>query len=68
MRSKTTMICSSSLPVGVSDTFEPKKGIFEETKVFITVTKEASKGELDIILNAEMNYIKKGTIVTFHIL
>jgi hypothetical protein len=60
---KAEINLSSSLPPGVSITFEPINGIIESTKALITVSDDAKPGSYTIIVNGSINHKNKGAIL-----
>jgi hypothetical protein len=53
----------STLPKGVSVSYEPKEGIFETSVVTISVSSDAPAGAYQIVLSAMLSTKKKGEIV-----
>ena len=62
-KSKTKMGISSSVPTGVTVTFEPATGNFDSTKANILVQPDATPGEYLLVLNATLNSKTKGSIL-----
>lgn len=62
-RSKGKLGFSSSLPEGVTITFEPAEGLFETSIATITVSEHAKAGQYQVIVNAELNRVVKGSIL-----
>jgi hypothetical protein len=58
-----TMNLSSSLPDGVSVSFEPSNGVMENTKAIITVGETAKPGNYMIIINCNINHKNKGAML-----
>jgi hypothetical protein len=62
-KSKIKMGVSSSLPQGVSITFNPDAGVFDSTRAVIAVGDHAARGQYLIVLTATLNNKTKGAIV-----
>lgn len=63
LKSKVKMGISSTLPEGVTITFDPDSGNFDATKAIILVDAYAPPGQHLVILNATLNNKTKGTIL-----
>ncbi len=62
-RTKGKLGFSSSLPEGITITFEPTEGLFETSNATITVSEHAKAGQYQVIVNAELNRVVKGSIL-----
>jgi uncharacterized membrane protein len=62
-KEKATLGLQSTLPKGVSVSYEPKEGIFETSVVTISVSSDAPAGAYQIVLSAMLSTKKKGEIV-----
>lgn len=62
-RSKATLGLSSTLPDGVTVTFEPAEGMFESSIASIAVASTVPVGEYQFILKTTVNHKIKGSIV-----
>ena len=62
-KSKAKMGVSSSLPKGVTVTFDPDKGTFDASLANISVQADATPGEYMLILNATLSNKTKGSIL-----
>jgi hypothetical protein len=62
-KSKAKMGISSSLPKGVTITFDPDKGAFDSSKANISIQADATPGQYMLILNATLNNKTKGSIL-----
>ena len=62
-KSKAKMGVSSSLPKGVTITFDPDKGTFDSAKANISIQADATPGQYMLILNATLNNKTKGSIL-----
>jgi hypothetical protein len=62
-KSKTKMGVSSSLPKGVTITFNPGKGTFDSTQANVSIQADATPGLYMVILNATLNNKTKGSIL-----
>lgn len=62
-RSKGKLGLSSTLPQGVSITFEPAEGLFESSVATVNVAENVKAGTYQLIVNAELNHIVKGSIL-----
>ena len=54
---------SSSLPDGVTLTYEPAEGMFESSIASITAAPDSKAGEYQVILKTSLNNKVKGSIV-----
>ena len=66
-KSKARMGISSSLPKGVTITFDPDKGTFDSSMATISIGSDASRGQYILILNATLNNKTKGSILNLQI-
>jgi uncharacterized membrane protein len=62
-KGKMKMGLSSSLPAGVTLSFDPEKGEGDLSQATITALPEAQPGTYSIIVNATINYKTKGSIL-----
>lgn len=62
-KSKVKMGLSSSMPQGISITFNPDSGNFDLTEAVITVLPDAKPGQYSVIVNATLNYKTKASIL-----
>jgi len=62
-KSKVKMGLSSSLPQGISITFNPDNGNFDLTEAIITVLPDVKPGQYSVILNATMNNKTKASVL-----
>jgi hypothetical protein len=62
-KGKVKMGLSSSLPNGITLSFEPEKGDSDLSQAKITALPEAVPGTYSIIVNATINYKTKGSIL-----
>ena len=62
-KGKTAMGLSSTLPAGVTLSFDPEKGNADVSQATITALPEALPGTYSIIVNATINYKTKGSIL-----
>lgn len=62
-RSKATLGLSSTLPDGITVTFEPAEGMFESSVASIAAASTVPVGEYQFILKTTVNHKIKGSIV-----
>jgi hypothetical protein len=62
-KSKARMGVSSSLPKGVTITFDPDSGTFDSSSANISIQDDATPGQYMLILNATLNNKTKGSIL-----
>lgn len=62
-KSKAKLGLSSSLPQGLSISYEPSEGVIEHGKVMFTATQELAAGTYQIILKCTVNNKIKSAIV-----
>ena len=62
-KEKATLGFLSSLPQGITITYEPKEGNFDSSIATITAAAEAGTGVHQIVLSALLSTKKKGTIL-----
>ena len=62
-KGKMKMGLSSSLPSGLTLTFDPENGHADVAQATITALPDAVPGQYSIILNATINYKTKGSIL-----
>lgn len=62
-KEKALLGLQSSLPKGVTVSYEPKEGNFESSIATISVATDANFGVHQLILSAELGRKKKGTIL-----
>jgi hypothetical protein len=62
-KSKVKLGLSSTLPEGVTITFEPAEGIFDSSVASIAVADNVKEGEYQIIIKSTVNNKIKGSIV-----
>ena len=62
-KAKMKMGVSSSLPSGVTLTFDPDKGEGDLSRATITALPEAQPGTYSVIVNATLNYKTKGSVL-----
>jgi hypothetical protein len=62
-KEKAILGLQSSLPKGVTVSFEPKEGNFESSIATISVATDATVGMHQLIMSAELSRKKKGTIL-----
>jgi hypothetical protein len=62
-RSKASLGLSSSLPAGITVTYEPATGVIESSVATISASKETKEGQYQIILKSTVRNLTKGTIV-----
>jgi hypothetical protein len=62
-KEKAILGLQSSLPKGVTVSFEPKEGNFESSSATISVATDATVGMHQLIMSAELSRKKKGTIL-----
>ena len=62
-KGKMEMGLSSSLPNGITLSFDPDKGESDSSQATITALPEAQPGTYSIIVNATINYKTKGSIL-----
>ena len=62
-RSKAKMGVSSSLPKGVTITFNPDKGTFDSSMANISIHADATPGQYMLILSATLNNKTKGSVL-----
>ncbi|MCI0752121.1 MAG: hypothetical protein L0Y35_09805 [Flammeovirgaceae bacterium] len=66
-KSKATLGLASRLPEGITVTFEPAVGIFENSVALIKVNDKVNYGTYKIVLNGTLQNKTKGTILTLDI-
>ena len=66
-KSKARMGISSSLPKGVTITFNPDQGTFDSSMATILIQADATPGQYILILNATLNNKTKGSILKLQI-
>lgn len=59
-KAKAKLGVSSTLPKGITVTYQPADGLIQESVARITVAPETPAGTYTIIPNCTMNYISKG--------
>jgi uncharacterized membrane protein len=62
-KGKMQMGLSSSLPPGISISFDPEKGNVDLTQATITAQSDTSPGQYSLIVNATINYKTKGSVL-----
>ncbi len=62
-KEKAILGLQSSLPKGVTVSFEPKEGNFESSIATISVASDATPGVHQLIISAELSRKKKGSIL-----
>jgi hypothetical protein len=62
-KEKATLGLQSSLPQGVTISYEPREGNFESSVATILVASDAPVGVHQLVLSAMLNTKKKGTIL-----
>ncbi|NOS91332.1 MAG: hypothetical protein HOP30_05385 [Cyclobacteriaceae bacterium] len=62
-KEKATLGLQSTLPQGVTLTYEPKEGNFENSNALISVAADATPGTYNIVLSATLNTKRKGSIL-----
>jgi uncharacterized membrane protein len=62
-KEKATLGLQSALPQGVTLTYEPKEGNFENSNALISVAADATPGTYNIVLSAMLNTKRKGSIL-----
>lgn len=62
-KGKMKMGLSSSLPAGVTVSFEPENGTADVTQATISALPDAQPGTYSIIVNSTINYKTKGSIL-----
>ncbi|MBI3219344.1 MAG: putative Ig domain-containing protein [Bacteroidetes bacterium] len=62
-KEKATLGLQSALPQGVTLTYEPKEGNFENSNALISVAPDATPGTYNIVLSATLNTKRKGSIL-----
>ena len=62
-KEKATLGLQSALPQGVTLTYEPKEGNFENSSAMISVAADATPGTYNIVLSATLNTKRKGSIL-----
>ena len=67
-KGKVQMSISSTLPAGVTLTFNPDKGSFEISEVTLSTSSETIAGQYSIIISATVNYKTKASILKLIVL
>ncbi|MCE2994121.1 MAG: hypothetical protein ACK5RG_11035 [Cyclobacteriaceae bacterium] len=62
-KEKATLGLQSALPQGITLTYEPKEGNFENSNALISVASDATPGTYNIVLSATLNTKRKGSIL-----
>jgi hypothetical protein len=62
-KEKAILGLQSSLPQGVTVSYEPKEGNFESSIATVTVAQDAANGVHQLVLSAMLSTKKKGTIL-----
>lgn len=62
-KEKATLGLQSALPQGITLTYEPKEGNFENSNALITVASDATPGTYNIVLSATLSAKRKGSIL-----
>jgi hypothetical protein len=62
-KGKVKMGLSSSLPAGVTLSFDPESGSADLSRATITALADAQPGTYSVIVNATINYKTKGSIL-----
>jgi hypothetical protein len=62
-RAKAKLGLSSSLPEGLTVSYEPAEGMFESSVATFTVAADSKAGEYQVILKSNLNNKIKGSIV-----
>lgn len=57
----------SALPEGITVTYEPSSGLFDNTIATIAIAPEVPVGEYQIVLSAELATKKKGSILKLNV-
>lgn len=63
LSSKGNLGLSSSLPAGITVTYEPAEGVLESSVATITASKDTKPGQYQIILKSTVRNLSKGSIV-----
>ncbi len=62
-KAKATLGFGSSLPNGITISYEPIEGNVDKSTVTIAIAKDAAPGVYQLVLSATLNAKKKGTIL-----
>jgi uncharacterized membrane protein len=62
-KEKATLGLQSALPQGVTLTYDPKEGNFENSIALISVASDVTPGTYNIVLSATLNTKRKGSIL-----
>jgi hypothetical protein len=62
-KAKATLGLSSSLPEGITITFEPKEGIIQSSRATIIIDSQVKQGAYLLLLKCTMNNKMKGTML-----
>ncbi len=62
-KEKAVLGLQSALPQGITLTYEPKEGNFENSNALISVASDATPGTYNIVLSATLNAKRKGSIL-----
>jgi uncharacterized membrane protein len=62
-KEKATLGLQSALPQGITLTYEPKEGNFENSNALISIASDATPGTYNIVLSATLNTKRKGSIL-----
>lgn len=67
-RPEATLSLGSSVPAGVTVTYDPEKGAMSRTTVSIQVSAQATPGDYNVILNCTVKNKTKGVILKLKVL
>ena len=62
-KEKATLGLQSALPQGITLTYEPKEGNFENSNALLSVALDATPGTHNIVLSATLSAKRKGSIL-----
>ncbi len=62
-KEKAVLGLQSALPQGVTLTYDPKEGNFDNSNALISIAADATPGTYNIVLSATLNTKRKGSIL-----
>ena len=67
-RPEATLSLGSSVPAGITVTYDPEKGVTDHATVSIQVSSQAAPGDYTVILNCTVKNKTKGVILKLKVL
>lgn len=67
-RPEATLSLGSSVPAGITVTYDPEKGVVDRSTVSIQVSAQAAPGDYNILMNCTVKNKTKGVILKLKVL